>query len=398
MSIVKDGIIGHAIGDAMGVPIEFESRARLLENPVTEMTGGGTHGQPKGYFSDDTSMEIATIDSYIKKEKFDYDDIMNNFSLWITEGKFTPGGKAFDAGITCYNAINNYLKGTPPLESGLNKIDSNGNGSLMRMLPAVYYAHYKKLKQTELLKLTKNLSGITHRHEISILGCYLYNNYLLNIINGKDKYAALNMLKVLDLSSFSEESISKYKRLFENRFEKINIQEIRSTGYVVDTLEAVIWIILNTNNFKQAIIGAINLGDDTDTVGAITGSIAGILYGYNDIPKSWLKDLVKRNELEEYSKSFEKVLLKKERKINLIIEDNRMYKMDNRNNIISEVEFKKISKDTYDITKVYVDPLYRGKGEGNKIFEKAYKFLKSKNYKVTASCEFASQKMKDKNK
>ena len=265
----------------------------------------------------------------------------------------------------------------------------------MRMLPAVYYAHYKKLKQTELLKLTKNLSGITHRHEISILGCYLYNNYLLNIINGKDKYAALNMLKVLDLSSFSEESISKYKRLFENGFEKINIQEIRSTGYVVDTLEAVIWIILNTNNFKQAIIGAINLGDDTDTVGAITGSIAGILYGYNDIPKSWLKDLVKRNELEEYSKSFEKVLLKKERKINLIIEDNRMYKMDNKNNIISEVEFKKISKDTYDITKVYVDPLYRGKGEGNKIFEKAYKFLKSKNYKVTASCNFASKKIKD---
>ena len=398
MSIVKDGIIGHAIGDAMGVPIEFESRARLLENPITEMTGGGTHGQPKGYFSDDTSMEIATIDSYIKKEKFDYDDIMNNFSLWITEGKFTPGGKAFDAGITCYNAINNYLKGTPPLESGLNKIDSNGNGSLMRMLPAVYYAHYKKLKQTELLKLTKNLSSITHRHEISILGCYLYNNYLLNIINGKDKYAALNMLKVLDLSSFSKETISKYKRLFENGFEKINVQEIRSTGYVVDTLEAVIWIILNTNNFKQAIIGAINLGDDTDTVGAITGSIAGILYGYNDIPKSWLKDLVKRDELEEYSKLFEKILLKKGRKINIIIEDNRMYKMDDKNNIISEVEFKKISKDTYDITKVYVDPLYRGKGEGNKIFEKAYKFLKSKNYKVTASCEFASKKMKDRSK
>ena len=398
MSIVKDGIIGHAIGDAMGVPIEFESRARLLENPITEMTGGGTHGQPKGYFSDDTSMEIATIDSYIKKEKFDYDDIMNNFSLWITEGKFTPGGKAFDAGITCYNAINNYLKGTPPLESGLNKIDSNGNGSLMRMLPAVYYAHYKKLKQTELLKLTKNLSSITHRHEISILGCYLYNNYLLNIINGKDKYAALNMLKVLDLSSFSKETISKYKRLFENGFEKINVQEIRSTGYVVDTLEAVIWIILNTNNFKQAIIGAINLGDDTDTVGAITGSIAGILYGYNDIPKGWLKDLVKRDELEEYSKLFEKILLKKGRKINIIIEDNRMYKMDDKNNIISEVEFKKISKDTYDITKVYVDPLYRGKGEGNKIFEKAYKFLKSKNYKVTASCEFASKKMKDRSK
>ena len=396
MSIIKDGIIGHAIGDAMGVPIEFVSRDKLLENPVTEMTSGGTHGQPKGYFSDDTSMEIATIDSYVKKEKFDYDDIMNNFSLWIAEGKFTPGGKAFDAGITCSNAINNYLKGTPPLEAGLNTIDSNGNGSLMRMLPAVYYAHYKKLKQSEILKLTKRLSGITHRHEISILGCYLYVNYLLNIINGIDKYAALNMLKILDLSSFSKEAINKYKRLFENGFEKTSVQDIRSTGYIVDTLEAVIWIILNTNNFKQAIIGAINLGDDTDTVGAITGSIAGILYGYNDIPKTWLKDLVKRNELEEYSKSFETALLKRERKINLVIEDNRIYKMDNKNNIISEVEFKKVSKDTYDITKVFVDPAYRGKGEGNKIFEKAYNFLKSKNYKVTASCEFASYKMKDK--
>ena len=190
MSIVKDGIIGHAIGDAMGVPIEFTNRKELLDNPVTEMLGHGTYDVDKGSFSDDTSMEIATIDSYIKKEEFDYDDIMNNFSLMISEGKFTPDDKLFDIGITCSTAVNNYLKGAQPLESGLDNEQSNGNGSLMRMLPVVYYAHYKKLKQVEIIELTRNKSSLTQRHEISIIGCYLYVNYVLNIINGKDKYAS----------------------------------------------------------------------------------------------------------------------------------------------------------------------------------------------------------------
>ena len=391
MSIVKDGIIGHAIGDAMGVPIEFTLRENLLDNPVTEMLGHGTYDVEKGSFSDDTSMEIALIDSYVKKEEFDYDDIMNNFSLMISEGKFTPDDKMFDIGITCSTAVNNYLKGTPPLESGLDDYNSNGNGSLMRILPVVYYAHYKKLKQVEILELVRKVSSLTHRHEISIIGCYLYVNYVLNIINGKDKYAALSMLKALDLSMFKEENVEKYHRILEDNLKDLKLNDIRSSGYIVDSLEAALWVVLNTDSYSSSIIGAINLGEDTDTIGAITGSITGILYGYNSIPKSWLESLRKREYLEQYCRSFENVLLKDSKLDNYIYEDNRIYKLDDNNNLIAEVTFNKINEDTYNINHTFVDDEYTGKGIGRNIVNETIRYLKSRNNKVKATCSFAAK-------
>ena len=391
MSIVKDGIIGHAIGDAMGVPIEFTLRENLLDNPVTEMLGHGTYDVEKGSFSDDTSMEIALIDSYVKKEEFDYDDIMNNFSLMISEGKFTPDDKMFDIGITCSTAVNNYLKGTPPLESGLDDYNSNGNGSLMRILPVVYYAHYKKLKQVEILELVRKVSSLTHRHEISIIGCYLYVNYVLNIINGKDKYAALSMLKALDLSMFKEENVEKYHRILEDNLKDLKLNDIRSSGYIVDSLEAALWVVLNTDSYSSSIIGAINLGEDTDTIGAITGSITGILYGYNSIPKSWLESLRKREYLEQYCRIFENVLLKDSKLDNYIYEDNRIYKLDDNNNLIAEVTFNKINEDTYNINHTFVDDEYTGKGIGRNIVNETIRYLKSRNNKVKATCSFAAK-------
>ena len=391
MSIVKDGIIGHAIGDAMGVPIEFTLRENLLDNPVTEMLGHGTYDVEKGSFSDDTSMEIALIDSYVKKEEFDYDDIMNNFFFFFFEGKFTPDDKLFDIGITCSTAVNNYLKGTPPLESGLDDYNSNGNGSLMRILPVVYYAHYKKLKQVEILELVRKVSSLTHRHEISIIGCYLYVNYVLNIINGKDKYAALSMLKALDLSMFKEENVEKYHRILEDNLKDLKLNDIRSSGYIVDSLEAALWVVLNTDSYSSSIIGAINLGEDTDTIGAITGSITGILYGYNSIPKSWLESLRKREYLEQYCRSFENVLLKDSKLDNYIYEDNRIYKLDDNNNLIAEVTFNKINEDTYNINHTFVDDEYTGKGIGRNIVNETIRYLKSRNNKVKATCSFAAK-------
>lgn len=118
MSIVKDGIIGHAIGDSMGVPIEFESRENLLKKPVTKMIGFGAHDVPKGTWSDDTSMEIATIDSIINKKEIDYEDIMTNFYYWLRDAKYTPYGIVFDAGHTCIQAIINFSKGYKLEECG----------------------------------------------------------------------------------------------------------------------------------------------------------------------------------------------------------------------------------------------------------------------------------------
>ena len=309
MSKIVDGVIGHAIGDAMGVPVEFCLREDLFKKPVMTMIGYGSHNVAEGSWSDDTSMEICLMKSYIDKKNFDYDDIMNNFQKWFEEGEFTPDGKMFDIGRTCLTAIQNYsVGGVSALESGLNSISSNGNGSLMRILPIAYYAYYKKLNERDIYELVRNISSLTHRHEISILACYIYVLYVIRLLEGKDKFASYNMMRLADFSMFSEESLKCFERILKEDIKKCDISEIRSTGYVVDTLEASLWVFLNARDFKEAIIASINLGDDTDTIGAITGSMAGILYGYEDIPKEWLMKLKRREYLEKLSLEFEEAI------------------------------------------------------------------------------------------
>lgn len=311
MPKIKDGVIGHAIGDAMGVPVEFCIREKLLAHPVTKMIGYGSHDVPAGTWSDDTSMEIATMDSMINQGgKINCEDIMMNFYYWLKDAKYTPYGEVFDAGRTCIKSIINFSKGYDILECGQKDEYSNGNGSLMRILPIAYYCYYNKLKEEEIFEVVKDVSSLTHAHEISVLGCYIYVNYIIKLLEGKDKFESYNLIKLIDYSMFTEESLEVYKRILKEDIEKYSIDEIKSSGYVVDTLEASFWILLNASNFKEAIIGAINLGNDTDTIAAITGSMAGILYGYNSIPQEWLDKLAKRDYIEDLCDKLEKVLCK----------------------------------------------------------------------------------------
>mgnify|MGYP002623856011 CR=1 FL=1 len=301
-----DGLMGFVVGDAMGFPIEGVSREELLNNPVTKMIG--THTLAEGTWSDDTSMMIATIDSINAKNGIDLYDIALKFSTWKNRGSYTPFGEPLGMGRTCAKAIDNFDEGhDEPTTCGLTDINSNGNGSLMRILPIAYYAIEKHLKDTEILELVRQISSITHAHEISILGCYIYVRYVMFILNGKDKLAAYNMTKAVDYTMFSEETRAPYERLIKGDISKLNVNDIKSTGYVVDTLEACIWVLLKSENYKEAIIGAINLGGDTDTIGALTGALAGIIYGYDFIPEEWKNEIARKEYLldifEEFSEN-----------------------------------------------------------------------------------------------
>lgn len=303
-----DGLMGFAIGDAMGVPLEFQTRDELLKKPVTKMIGYGTHNVPEGTWSDDTSMLIATIDSINNKNGIDYDDIALNFVAFKNHASYTAIHEVFDIGKTCSAAISNYDEERKnPTTCGLDDINSNGNGSLMRILPVAYYAIEKKLKDFEILELVKNLSSITHAHEISIMGCYIYIRLAIFLLNGKDKLSAYSMTKCVDYSMFSEETQNEYQRLLKEDISKLSLKDIKSSGYVVDSLEATIWVLLKSESYKEAIIGAINLGEDTDTIGALTGALAGIVYGYDSIPKDWLDKLARKDYLldifEEFSEN-----------------------------------------------------------------------------------------------
>lgn len=308
MSIVKNSLYGFIVGDAMGVPVEFEDREKLINKPVTSMLGYGSHDVEAGVYSDDTSMTLATMDSIIKQNGIiNYNDIADKFCNWVNNNEYTATNKVFDIGMTTKYALIKYFNNKiDATMCGGTNINENGNGSLMRMLPIALYCFYKNIKDdNEIFTLVKNSSSITHAHDISILGCYIYVRYVISLLETKNKISSYNFIKKLDYSMFIEEVKLEYSRIIFSDISTLNINDINSSGYVVDTLEAVFWIILNCSSYNESIIGAINLGGDTDTIGAITGSIAGILYGYDNISKRWISKLKNKDYIDEIIIKFE---------------------------------------------------------------------------------------------
>lgn len=276
MSKVYDGIIGFVVGDALGVPVEFKKRDTFL---VEKMIGYGTYNQPPGTWSDDSSMTLATLESIGRLGKIDLPDIMENFSQWLQAGCFTPYGEVFDIGIGTCRAITRYLNGMEALKCGGRACMDNGNGSLMRILPISFVPHE--------LKDVFNLSRLTHAHGISLTACAIYVSILNELLAGKDKEEALqNGLNNIEYAMNIPKDFDRLPVI-----KHLKRDEIHSSGYVVDTLEAALWCMLQGHDYKSTVLMAVNLGEDTDTVAAITGGLAGIIYGADDIPVKWLKNI-----------------------------------------------------------------------------------------------------------
>ena len=306
----KAGIIGLAIGDAMGVPLEFSIREQLMQNPTTEMEEYGSHNVPKGSWSDDTSMTLATIDAIIQDKNINYNTIGTNFLKWMKNGEYTANGKVFDIGRTCLTAISKFETKQEKAEKcgGINELD-NGNGSLMRILPLVYYCYSRNMDEKEIYEVVKNVSSITHGHEISVMGCFIYVMYGIELLSNKNLLDAYKIIKKIKYNAyFSKETINKYDRILKHNIKKYSLNDINSTGFIINTLEATLWVLFNTESYNQSIIGAINLGDDTDTVGACVGGLAGLYYGFENINKTWQKDLLKYNYIVDLCNKFNKVL------------------------------------------------------------------------------------------
>lgn len=307
---IEKGVIGFAVGDAFGVPVEFSSRSDRKNNLIKEMIGNGSHNVSEGTWSDDTSMTLATFDSIRECGNINYEDIMDKYCDWLINSKYTAEGRTFDVGSTTCNAIDNYYKNNKePIECGGRQEGDNGNGSLMRMLPIVYYLHYIDLDYETKIDIIKSYSSLTHGHEVSILGCTIYYDYMSYLLKGLDKvdaYLELDIEKYREY--FSEDSIERYRRILKHELKELEEDEIKSTGYVVDTLEAAIWVTLNTNTYEEAIIEAVSLGDDTDTIAAITGSMVGTIYGIESIPDRWLSKLKNKEYIKNLVIGYSDVL------------------------------------------------------------------------------------------
>jgi len=297
---LKDLLYGVCVGDALGVPVEFESREYLKNNPVTKMSSGGVHDQGTGVWSDDSSLTFCLAESII--EGYDIHNLANKFIKWKNEGYWTATGEVFDIGNTTRQSIINLSKGVhPTLAGGLDEID-NGNGCLMRILPLVILL--KDLPIEKRFELVKEVSSITHSHTRSVISCFYYLEFALQIMEGIDKFEIYENLKIsisnfLNSNEIYSNELIHFDRLLNGNINELEEELIQSGGYVIQTLEASIWCLLTTNNYEEAVLKAVNLGGDTDTTAAVTGGLAGLLYGFESIPKTWVVSIRKRNKINK---------------------------------------------------------------------------------------------------
>lgn len=277
---LKSAMLGLIVADALGVPFEFKNRGTFS---VAGMTGYGTHNQPVGTWSDDSSMTLATLDSMIRTEKLDCDDIMERFTGWFDDGTYCPYGECFDIGHTTLTAIGKYKSGYSATCCGGKGFKDNGNGSLMRILPIAFVEH----TVDDIL----DLSSLTHAHEISLMSCRLYVQIAENLMSGMSKEDAITHLSCCVDEC---ENIPKMKDYPQ--------EQIKSSGYVIDSFEAAVWSFVNSESYRECVIKAVELGDDTDTVAAIAGGLAGIYYGIGGekgIPEEWIDTLARKDWIKE---------------------------------------------------------------------------------------------------
>jgi len=302
---ITGGLWGSVVGDALGVPVEFLGRSQLKDDPVIDMRGFGTHSQPAGTWSDDSSLMIITVESLIYDSQLKH--IGLNFIKWLDEGYWTPHGCVYDVGPTTSMAIYRIKKGVDISISGGDDELSNGNGSLMRILPVGLY--YWNRSTSEIISLAHKISSITHKHPRSLISCGIYClmvSFLLKGIPPLDAYHETISVAKNEYESnnpFANE-LPHFKRILSGELLSLKEDDIKSSGYVIHTLEASLWCFLNSSSYKEAVLKAVNLGDDADTTATVTGGLAGVCYGYDSVPEDWRKQVARHYDLTKLFNTF----------------------------------------------------------------------------------------------
>lgn len=296
------GLWGAIIGDALGVPVEFASRSSLKTDPVTSMREYGTHCQPRGTWSDDGSLILCTLESLVNSE-FDLNDMGNRFVRWMDEGIWTANGNVFDIGTATSMALSRIALGTPAEQGGGRDENSNGNGSLMRVLPVAL--RFASEPIDSFARRLESASAITHGHERSRMACVFYGLIVRHLLSGLQSCSALDAARVEFSKKYADSpELPHFRRIIKDDLGALSEDEIDSTGYVLHTLHASLWCLMNTNHFEECVLKAVNLGGDTDTTGCVAGGLAGVAYGANSIPSNWIQQLARMSDLERLISEF----------------------------------------------------------------------------------------------
>jgi ADP-ribosyl-[dinitrogen reductase] hydrolase len=319
---IQGSLMGLAIGDAVGAPVEFRPHAYLLENEVTDMQSGGTWGLNKGQWTDDTSMALCLAASLIVQGKFDAYDQLVRYQRWYRDGYLSSTGKCFDIGKSTRDSITLFEDRRQKLRADIkakhkNLSDSDlehyiedamrqdkkgfkfgtsesaGNGPLMRLAPIPCFFSDSC---EDMMRHIEEATQLTHGDQRAINACQFYGGLIWHALQGvlsKDELLDKKFYrKTLKLNLHSE-----IQEIAEGSYKKKNGYDggIRGKGYVANSLEAALWAFYNDkNDFRKGVLLAVNLGDDTDTTAAIYGELAGALYGIDTIDPKWVAEVYER--------------------------------------------------------------------------------------------------------
>jgi ADP-ribosylglycohydrolase len=304
---VIDALLGVAVGDALGVPFEFSSREKMQLHPAKDMVGFGTYNQPMGTWSDDASLTFCLAESLVNG--YDLADIASKFIQWKHEAYWSARGEVFDIGITTSKAI---ARLKLILESGdlqaLHNLkfsgdeQDNGNGSLMRIIPLLFYIKGKATQ--EQFDIIWEVSALTHRHIRAAMSCLIYIKLAEKLLLEQDKLSAYastrtDILQFWDTIDFPASERLHFERLVQQDIQEVSIASLKTGGYVIEVLESSIWFFLRKDSYEDTVLSIINLGHDTDTAAAIAGGLAGIYYGASGIPNYWLASLARLEDITE---------------------------------------------------------------------------------------------------
>lgn len=268
----RGALVGLAVGDALGTTLEFQPRP---PQPVlTTIVGGGPFRLEAGQWTDDTAMALALADSLLADPDLDERDLMGRFCDWWRNGRYSCTGTCFDIGITTSEALSRFERTGNPI-SGSEHPRSAGNGSLMRLSP-VAVRHWSDADR--LADVAARQSRTTHAADEAVQACVAYARLIAHAIAGDDPLATL--------ATDAEHRLPVLAKAMGTM--RLPRDAVRASGYVVDSLGAALWAVAGAVDFRDAALRAANLGDDADTVAAITGQLAGAIWGYGSIPSDWL--------------------------------------------------------------------------------------------------------------
>ncbi|HEV3162970.1 MAG TPA: ADP-ribosylglycohydrolase family protein [Isosphaeraceae bacterium] len=291
-------LIGLAIGDALGAAVEFAAPGSFPE--VTGFRGEGPHGLKPGEWTDDTSMALALADS-IAEAGWDLNDQARRYLAWFLTGAYSVNGRAFDIGVTTARSLRRFRESGDARTSGDRAENSSGNGSIMRLAPVpIRYAHLFPDGLPLLIERATESSLPTHASPQCVSACAYLALVLCGLVHGLPRDTVLDPhWEALERLAGTLSLHREVTAIAEGSFRRKQPSEIRGSGYVVRTLEAALWAFHDAVDFRQAVLRAVNLGDDADTTGAVCGQLAGAFWGESGIPSEWRQGLAKQDMIEQ---------------------------------------------------------------------------------------------------